>query len=64
MAGGLALGLYAEACIRGDLDDLWARTRDPRHHPRWDLRFTEIEPLPGTEGDRGASATRYASCLF
>jgi len=50
VAGGLALGLYAEACIRGDLDDLWARTRDPRHHPRWDLRFTEIEPLPGTEG--------------
>ncbi|WP_369249251.1 hypothetical protein [Streptomyces sp. R41] len=45
------MGLYVEAHIRGDLDDLWARTQDPAQHRRWDLRFTEIDYLPRTEGE-------------
>ncbi|MEU6097907.1 hypothetical protein [Streptomyces sp. NPDC047079] len=44
------MGLYVEAFIRGDLDELWARTQDPAQHRRWDLRFTEIDYLPGAEG--------------
>lgn len=42
------MGLYIEARIRADLDDLWARTQEPSQHQRWDLRFTEIDFLPRT----------------
>ncbi|MGW5245224.1 hypothetical protein ACWEQN_15425 [Streptomyces sp. NPDC004129] len=45
------MGLYVEAHIRGDLDELWARTQDPAHHRRWDFRFTEIDCLPGAEDE-------------
>ncbi|MEU1407089.1 hypothetical protein ABZ471_32915 [Streptomyces sp. NPDC005728] len=45
------MGLYIEAHIRADLDDLWARTQDPSQHQRWDLRFTEIDYLPRAEGE-------------
>ncbi|MCI3273168.1 hypothetical protein [Streptomyces cylindrosporus] len=39
-------GLYIEARIRADLDDLWNRTQEPSRHQRWDLRFSEITYLP------------------
>lgn len=39
-------GLYVEALIRADLDELWARTQEPADQQRWDLRFTEITYLP------------------
>lgn len=45
------MGLYVEAHIRGDFDELWARTQDPAQHQRWDLRFTRIHHLPGAEGE-------------
>lgn len=45
------MGLYVEARIRADMDDLWSRTQDPAQHRRWDLRFTEIDYLPRTEGE-------------
>ncbi|MEV6613334.1 hypothetical protein AB0N31_05510 [Streptomyces sp. NPDC051051] len=45
------MGLYVEARIRADLDDLWTRTQDPARHQRWDLRFTEITHLPRAEGE-------------
>lgn len=45
------MGLYIEARIRADLDDLWARTQEPGSHQRWDLRFTEIDYLPCREGE-------------
>ncbi len=38
-----------EAKVRADLDELWLRTQDAASHQRWDLRFTEIRPLPGPE---------------
>ncbi|MEI5526332.1 hypothetical protein WB401_42350 [Streptomyces brasiliscabiei] len=45
------MGLYVEARIRADLDDLWARTQEPSLHRRWDLRFTEIDHLARVEGE-------------
>ncbi|MFD3590175.1 hypothetical protein [Streptomyces sp. NPDC058683] len=45
------MGLYIEAHIRADLDELWARTQDPAQHQRWDLRFTEIDYLPRVPGE-------------
>ncbi|MFI9174532.1 hypothetical protein [Streptomyces lincolnensis] len=53
------MGLYIEAHIRADLDDLWARTQDPSQHQRWDLRFTEISYLPRAEGE--PQRFRYAT---
>ncbi|KUM70898.1 hypothetical protein [Streptomyces curacoi] len=53
------MGLYVEARIRADLDDLWARTQDPARHERWDLRFTEIDHLPRAEGE--PQRFRYAT---
>ncbi|MEV0223304.1 hypothetical protein [Streptomyces sp. NPDC050704] len=44
-------GLYIETRIRAGLDDIWARTQDPAHHQRWDLRFTEIDHLPRAEDE-------------
>jgi hypothetical protein len=54
------MGLYIEAHVRADLDDLWTRTQEPAQHRRWDLRFTEIDQLPRAEGEpqRFRSATR------
>ncbi|GAB2858368.1 hypothetical protein GCM10027074_26830 [Streptomyces deserti] len=59
------MGLYIEARIRADLDDLWARTQDPAQHQRWDLRFTEIAHLPREEGrpQRFRYATRVLPFL-
>ncbi|MEV1085700.1 hypothetical protein AB0I98_47085 [Streptomyces sp. NPDC050211] len=53
------MGLYIEAFIRADLDDLWTRTQEPSQHQRWDLRFTEIDYLPRTEGE--PQRFRYAT---
>ncbi|MGW0826737.1 hypothetical protein [Streptomyces sp. NPDC002845] len=52
-------GLYVEAHIRADLDDLWARTQEPARHQRWDLRFTEIDYLPRAESE--PQRFRYAT---
>src|SRR5207249_10141906 len=52
-------GLYIEARIRTDLDELWSRTQDPSQHRRWDLRFTEIHHLPRAEGE--PQRFRYAT---
>lgn len=53
------MGLYIEARIRADLDDLWARTQEPSQHQRWDLRFTLIAYLPRAEGE--PQRFRYAT---
>ncbi|WP_225827368.1 hypothetical protein [Streptomyces naphthomycinicus] len=53
------MGLYIEAHVRADLDELWARTQDPARHQRWDLRFTEIEYLPRADGE--PQRFRYAT---
>ncbi len=53
------MGLYIEARIRADLDDLWSHTQEPDRHQRWDLRFTEIDHLPRVEGE--PQRFRYAT---
>jgi hypothetical protein len=53
------MGLYIEARIRADLDDLWTRTQEPSQHQRWDLRFTRITYLPRAEGE--PQRFRYAT---
>ncbi|MFW5417845.1 hypothetical protein J0910_14635 [Nocardiopsis sp. CNT-189] len=56
------MGIYIEARIRAGLGLLWERTQDPAEHCRWDLRFTEIRPLPRllSEPARFRYATRVA----
>ncbi|GAA2506990.1 hypothetical protein [Streptomyces gobitricini] len=44
------MGLYVETRIRADMETVWRRTQDPSRHQRWDLRFTEIAPLPDVPG--------------
>ncbi|MDQ0988521.1 hypothetical protein [Streptomyces sp. V2I9] len=51
--------LYIEALIRTDPEILWERTQEPAQHQRWDLRFTEITPLPGPP--EGPQRFRYAT---
>ncbi|MFG2467653.1 hypothetical protein ACGFXB_19635 [Streptomyces canus] len=53
------MGLYIEARIRADLDDLWTRTQEPSQHQRWDLRFTRITYLPRADGE--PQRFRYAT---
>ncbi|MFZ4282624.1 hypothetical protein [Streptomyces rhizosphaericola] len=53
------MGLYIEALIRTDPELLWERTQEPALHQRWDLRFTEISPVPGGTGD--GQRFRYAT---
>ncbi|MFD8725990.1 hypothetical protein ACFV2H_50780 [Streptomyces sp. NPDC059629] len=53
------MGLYIEAHIRADREELWNRSQDPARHQRWDLRFTEIECLPRAEGE--PQRFRYAT---
>ena len=50
--------LYVETEIHAPMDRLWLLTQDPAQHQRWDLRFTEIEPLPSEVG--GPERFRYA----
>ncbi|MBN0047787.1 hypothetical protein JS756_27490 [Streptomyces actuosus] len=59
------MGLYIEARIRADLDDLWSHTQEPDRHQRWDLRFTEIAHLPCAAGEpqRFRYATRVLPLL-
>ncbi|MEE1814139.1 hypothetical protein PUR59_03780 [Streptomyces sp. SP18ES09] len=59
------MGLFIETRIRTDLETLWERTQEPDRHQRWDLRFTEISPLPHTEGEprRFRHATRVLPFL-
>lgn len=53
------MGLYIETRVRADLETLWERTQEPAEHQRWDLRFTEIDYLPRTEGE--PQRFRYAT---
>ncbi len=45
------MSLYIETTIRGSLDDLWQKTQDPTLHQQWDLRFSDIQYLTGTEAN-------------
>lgn len=57
--------LTAETFIKSDLETVWHYTQTPELHVRWDLRFTDIEMLPGpdTQPKRFRYATRIGSGL-
>ena len=38
--------IFVSIEIRGDIEQVWTRTQDPKIHERWDLRFTHIDYLP------------------
>jgi hypothetical protein len=45
------MGIYVEIFIRGNFDDLWHKTQEPKLHERWDLRFSQIDYLPRVPGE-------------
>ncbi|MFE9248300.1 hypothetical protein [Streptomyces sp. NPDC007088] len=54
--------IYVETSVRTDMESLWALTQDPAQHQRWDLRFSEITPLPepGAGAEEAAAAASGA----
>lgn len=50
-----------EILIRAELDVVWELTQDVSLHPRWDLRFSSIEPLEELSG--GGYRFRYRRAL-
>ena len=45
------MSIYVEILIRGNMDDLWQKTQEPKLHGRWDLRFSRIDYLPRAAGE-------------
>ena len=45
------MSIYVEILIRGNMDDLWQKTQEPKLHERWDLRFSQIDYLPRAPGE-------------
>ncbi|HXO35491.1 MAG TPA: DoxX-like family protein [Candidatus Acidoferrales bacterium] len=45
------MSIYVEILIRGNMDDLWQKTQEPKLHGRWDLRFSQIDYLPRPAGE-------------
>ncbi len=43
--------IFVSIEIRGDIEQVWIRTQDPKIHDRWDLRFTRIDYLPKPSPD-------------
>ena len=41
-------GIHVEIDIAAPMEHLWALTQDPELHPRWDVRFSRIQPT-GTD---------------
>jgi hypothetical protein len=59
------MSIYVEIFIRGDMEELWTRTQDPKLHQLWDLRFSEIDYLPRMAGEpqKFTYATRIGAGL-
>jgi len=45
------MAIFVSIEIRGDIDQVWTKTQDPKIHERWDLRFTHIDYLPKPSPD-------------
>jgi hypothetical protein len=45
------MSIYVEILIRGNMNDLWQKTQEPKLHGRWDLRFSRIDYLPRAAGE-------------
>ncbi len=57
--------IYVETHINATVDEVWARTQEPKVHQRWDVRFTDITYLErvGNEPQRFVYATRVGPGL-
>lgn len=49
--------IFVSIDIAAPIDEVWRLTQDTGLHPRWDLRFSSIEPLAGLPG--GGHRFRY-----
>ncbi len=43
-------GIYVETTIRAPMETVWSLSQDAAAHPRWDVRFSRIVPVPGDDG--------------
>ena len=43
------MSIYVEIFVRASMGALWSHTQKPELHERWDLRFSRIEYLPGSD---------------
>src|SRR5215211_3991805 len=50
--------IVVEAIIPAPVDVVWERTQTPQLHVAWDIRFTHIQSLEGTD-DRGFHLLDY-----
>lgn len=50
--------IYVETLIDAPVERVWRATQDPGTHPRWDGRFSRIDPVPGATPARFRYATR------
>jgi hypothetical protein len=53
--------IYVETTIDRPIDEIWEKSQDAALHERWDLRFSEIDYLPRSDGE--PQRFRYASRL-
>lgn len=49
--------IFVSIDIAAPIDEVWRLTQDTGLHPRWDLRFSSIEPMDGLAG--GGHRFRY-----
>ena len=49
--------IFVSIDIDAPMDEVWRLTQDTALHPRWDLRFSSIEPVAGLPG--GGQRFRY-----
>ncbi|MCX4388644.1 SRPBCC family protein [Micromonospora peucetia] len=50
--------VYVETLIDAPMEQVWWATQDPTTHPRWDARFSSIDPVPDSTPARFSYATR------
>ncbi|GIJ25467.1 hypothetical protein Vqi01_06290 [Micromonospora qiuiae] len=50
--------IYVETLIDAPIEQVWWATQQPGEHRRWDVRFSRIDPVPGSAPARFRYATR------
>ena len=51
--------IFVECFIRGDWDEVWLKTQDPKLHERWDVRLSAIDYMP--KGDDQIQRFTYST---
>jgi hypothetical protein len=52
--------IFVETLIDAPVEQVWWATQEPGEHRRWDVRFSRIDPVPGSKPAR----FRYATTIF